>query len=144
MSRLDFGPVDVSLWCKPLHRKELRLVYSVRMLCRVLKVRSGGYYAWLKRPACTGERDEKRSALERRAAHKQARQTYSPERPRQDLADNGIAVCVHRIKLYLAGLKDLFTGEVVGYAMGERMTKNLVILWISSITMSPVRSSKAS
>ena len=30
--------------------------------------------------------------------------------------------------LYLAGpMKDLFTGEIVGYAMAERMTKNLVI-----------------
>ena len=29
--------------------------------------------------------------------------------------------------LYLAGHKDLFTGEVVGYAMRERMTKDLVI-----------------
>ena len=28
--------------------------------------------------------------------------------------------------LYLAGHKDLFTDEIVGYAMGERMTKNLV------------------
>jgi len=28
--------------------------------------------------------------------------------------------------LYLAGHKDLFTGEIVGYAMGKRMTKNLV------------------
>ena len=28
--------------------------------------------------------------------------------------------------LYLAGHKDLFTGELVGYAMGERMTRNLV------------------
>lgn len=28
--------------------------------------------------------------------------------------------------LYLAGHKDLYTGEVVGYAMGDRMTKNLV------------------
>jgi transposase InsO family protein len=28
--------------------------------------------------------------------------------------------------LYLAGHKDLFTGEIVGYAMGERMTKILV------------------
>jgi len=28
--------------------------------------------------------------------------------------------------LYLAGHKDLFTGEIVGYAMGSRMTKNLV------------------
>jgi putative transposase len=29
--------------------------------------------------------------------------------------------------LYLAGHKDLFTGEVVGYAMGPRMTKNLIM-----------------
>ena len=28
--------------------------------------------------------------------------------------------------LYLAGHKDLFTGEIVGYSMGERMTKNLI------------------
>jgi len=28
--------------------------------------------------------------------------------------------------LYLAGHKDLFTGEIVGYAMGERMTRNLI------------------
>jgi putative transposase len=29
--------------------------------------------------------------------------------------------------LYLAGLKDLFNGELVGYAMNERMTKSLVM-----------------
>jgi putative transposase len=29
--------------------------------------------------------------------------------------------------LYLAGIKDLFNGELVGYAMGERMTKTLVM-----------------
>jgi len=28
--------------------------------------------------------------------------------------------------LYLAGHKDVFTGEIVGYAMGERLTRNLV------------------
>jgi len=28
--------------------------------------------------------------------------------------------------LYLAGNKDLFTGEIVGYSMGERLTRNLV------------------
>jgi len=28
--------------------------------------------------------------------------------------------------VYLAGHKDLFTGEIVGYAMGERLTRNLV------------------
>jgi putative transposase len=29
--------------------------------------------------------------------------------------------------LYLAGLKDLFSGELFGYAMSERMTKHLVM-----------------
>jgi putative transposase len=29
--------------------------------------------------------------------------------------------------LYLAGLKDLYSGEIVGYAMGERMTRHLVM-----------------
>ena len=29
--------------------------------------------------------------------------------------------------LYLAGHKDIFTGEIVGYAMGARMSKSLVI-----------------
>ena len=29
--------------------------------------------------------------------------------------------------LYLAGIKDLFNGELVGYAMNERMTKSLVM-----------------
>ena len=28
--------------------------------------------------------------------------------------------------LYLAGHRDLFNGEIVGYAMGERMTRNLI------------------
>lgn len=28
--------------------------------------------------------------------------------------------------LYLAGVKDICTCEIVGYALGERMTKNLV------------------
>ncbi len=27
--------------------------------------------------------------------------------------------------LYLAGIKDVYTCEIVGYAMGERMTKEL-------------------
>lgn len=31
--------------------QKLRSEYSVRLLCRVLEVTAGGYYAWLKRPA---------------------------------------------------------------------------------------------
>ncbi len=43
--------------------------------------------------------------------------------------------------LYLAGLKDLFNGELVGYAMSERMTKNLVMqaLFRATSTKRPAR-----
>jgi len=165
--------------------KEMRLSYPVLFLCRVLEVTASGYYAWVKRPLSTRQKEEARLELEIRAAHKRTRQSYGPERLQRDLSDNGIVVGVHRIKrirrklglrcrqkrrfkattdsrhslpvaenlldqkfaasapnqiwlsdityiptgegwLYLAGHKDLFTGEVVGYAMAERMTKNLV------------------
>jgi len=165
--------------------RDLRLVYCVSLLCRVLEVATSGYYVWVKRPVSIRQKEEERLELEIHAAHKRTRQTYGPERLQQDLADNGVVVGVHRIKrirrklrlrcrqkrkfkattnsrhslpvaenvldrkfeasapnqiwltdityiptgegwLYLAGHKDLFTGEVVGYAMAERMTKNLV------------------
>jgi putative transposase len=165
---------------------ELRLIYPVLVLCRVLDVTTSGYYAWKKRPLSIRQQEEERLELEIRAAHKRTRQTYGPERLQRDLSDNGIVVGIHRIKrirkklglrcrqkmkfktttdsrhflpvvqnllgqhfeatepnqtwvsdityipteegwLYLAGHKDLFTGEVVGYAMSGRMTKNLVI-----------------
>ena len=166
--------------------RDLRLHYSVVLLCRVLAVATSGYYAWLKRPVSSRQKEEGRLEVEIRAAHKRTRQTYGPERLQRDLSENGIVVGVHRIKrirrklgircvqkrkfkattnsrhslpvaenllgqcfaatapnevwltdityvptgegwLYLAGHKDLFTGEIVGYAMGERMTKQLVM-----------------
>lgn len=165
--------------------KEFRSEFSVPLLCRTLEVSPSGYYSWLKHPDSPRQKEEKRLAIEIKAAHKRNRETYGPERLQTDLAKHGIKVGVHRIKrirkehglrckqvkkfkattnsnhtlpvaenlleqnfeveapnqawvtdityiptaegwLYLAGHKDLFTGEVVGYAMGERMTKNLV------------------
>lgn len=43
--------------------------------------------------------------------------------------------------VYLAGLKDLFNGEIVGYAMSERMTKNLVMqaLFRAKATQRPAK-----
>ena len=164
--------------------KELRLIYYVSLLCRVLEVTTSGYYAWVKRSLSIWQREEMRLEVEILASHKRTRQTYGPERLQRDLSDNGVVVGVHRIKrirrklglrcrqkrkfkattnsrhflpvaenllnqkfeasapnqiwmsdityiptgegwVYLAGHKDLFTGEVVGYAMAERMTKNL-------------------
>ena len=78
--------------------RELRLVYVVSLLCRVLEVTTSGYYAWIKRPVPIRQREEERLELEICAAHKRTRQTYGPERLQRDLADNGVVVGVHRIK----------------------------------------------
>jgi transposase InsO family protein len=165
--------------------RELRLVYPIPLLGRVLKVSTSGYYAWADRPLSQRAREELRLELEIKAADQRTRRTYGPQRLQHDLAEHGIRVGVCRIKrirkklgircrqkrkfkattdsrhrlpaapnllgqnfkvnapnrvwvsdvtyiptdegwLYVAGHKDLFNGEIVGYAMGKRLTRNLV------------------
>ncbi len=77
---------------------ELRLQYPVSVLCRVLQVSSSGYYQRRKAPVSAWQREEYRLELEIRAAHRRTRETYGPERLREDLAVHGIEVGVHRIK----------------------------------------------
>jgi len=165
---------------------ELRQVYPVAAMCRVLGVSESGYHAWQKRPPSPRAQANARLEVEIKAAHERTRQTYGPERLQADLADNGIPVGLYRIKrirkqlglrcrqkrkfkattdskynlpvapnlldrqfavtapneawvtdityiptdegwLYLAGIKDLFNGELVGYALDARMTQQLVM-----------------
>jgi putative transposase len=166
--------------------EELRQVYPVAAMCRVLDVSESGYHAWRKRPPSPRAQENARLEVEIKAAHERTRQTYGPERLQADLADNGIQVGTHRIRrirkqlglrckqkrkfkattdskhslpvapnlldrkfavtapnkawvtdityiatdegwLYLAGIKDLFNGELVGYALDARMTQQLVM-----------------
>ena len=53
-------------------------------------------------------------------------QNFTVESPNQAWVSDLTYIPTAEGWLYLAGHKDLFTGEIVGYAMGERMTKNLV------------------
>jgi putative transposase len=53
-------------------------------------------------------------------------QNFAAEAPNQVWVTDITYIPTAEGWLYLAGHKDLFTGEVVGYAMSERMTKNLV------------------
>jgi putative transposase len=165
--------------------KKLRLNYPLPQLCRVLKVSSSGYYAWVDRPLSKRAAAEARLEAEIQGAHRRTRKVYSAEKLQYDLAEHGIKAGICRIRrirkklgirckqnkkfkattnsnhrlpvadnilnqqfktnapnkvwvsdityiptsegwLYLAGHKDLFSGDIVGYAMAERMTKNLV------------------
>ena len=54
------------------------------------------------------------------------KQTFSPLAPNEVWVTDLTYIPTDEGWLYLAGIKDVFTCEIVGYAMGERMTKELV------------------
>jgi putative transposase len=166
--------------------KEMRLKYSIPLMCRVFDVSRSGYYAWFNRKPSKRFQDDGRLEVEVIAAHKRTRSTCGPERIQKDLAAHGVNAGVCRIRrirkklgirckqirkfkattdsrhelpvapnlleqrfeatapneiwvsdmtyiateegwLYCAAHKDLFNGEIVGYALGSRITKDLII-----------------
>jgi putative transposase len=56
-----------------------------------------------------------------------AEQNFAATAPNQAWCGDITYIATDEGWLYLAGLKDLYSGELVGYAMGERMTKHLVM-----------------
>ncbi|BFG80584.1 hypothetical protein PTKU46_86180 [Paraburkholderia terrae] len=60
-------------------------------------------------------------------APNQLNQNFSVSAPNQAWCGDITYIATDEGWLYLAGLKDLFSGELVGYAMSERMTKHLVM-----------------
>ena len=54
-------------------------------------------------------------------------QRFAAEAPDQVWAGDLTYIATDEGWLYLAGLKDLYSGEIVSYAMGERMTRQLVM-----------------
>ena len=167
--------------------KELRDLYPLRVLCRVLSVSRSGYHAWRRRAPSQRARARGRLKLAVLAAHQRTRQTYGTLRLQRELAADGFRVslgtlrrvrrelglcCVqskrrfrvqttdsgHQLPvapnllaqdftaarpdevwtadityvptaegwLYVAAIKDLFAGEIVGRSFGERMTTQLV------------------
>lgn len=58
-------------------------------------------------------------------------QTFAPTRPNEAWVSDITYVATEEGWLYLAGIKDVFTCEMVGYAMGARMTQDLTAkaLW---------------
>ena len=69
--------------------RQYRREFHVRTMCRVLAVSVGGYYAWLKRPASSRSREDRRLSTTIRAIHKESRQTYGSPRIHAELRDRG-------------------------------------------------------
>jgi putative transposase len=78
--------------------KRLQADYPIPLMSRVFGVSKSGYYAWHKREPSKRVLEEARLAVEIKAAHARTRQTYGPERLREDLLDHGIKTTVYRVR----------------------------------------------
>lgn len=168
--------------------EELRGLYPLGVLCRMLSVSQSGYHAWLRRAPSPRARARERLKLAALATHQRTRQASGTLRLQRELAAGGFRVslgtlrrmrrelglrCVqvksrfrvqttdsaHQLPvapnllgqdftaarpdevwtadityvataegwLYVAAIKDLSAGEVVGRSFGERMTTGLVV-----------------
>jgi transposase InsO family protein len=73
------------------------------LLCRVLEVTSSGYYAWVKRPLSIGYREP--------VAENLLDQKFTASAPNQTWLSDITYIPTGEGWLYLAGHKDLCTGE---------------------------------
>ena len=71
--------------------------YPVSALCRVLEVERSGFYAWRSREESNHAVDERRLAVEVRAAFEESRQRYGSPRVFRVLRRKGVSVGRHRV-----------------------------------------------
>ena len=71
--------------------------YPVTVLCRVLKVRRSGFYAWQGREAPERARKDKQLAVEIRAVYQEYKGRYGSPRVWRAFRERGTRICRHRI-----------------------------------------------
>jgi putative transposase len=76
---------------------EQRQVYSVRCLCRGLKISASGYYAWRRRPPCQRSLTNQALMVHIRAIHAEKRQTYGSPRIHAELRARGLRCNLKRV-----------------------------------------------
>ena len=73
-------------------------MYPLTVLCRVMQVSRGGYYAWRNRkPSARTQRDDA-LLVKIRAFHRASRQNYGSPRITDDLRDDNEAVSRKRVE----------------------------------------------
>jgi len=78
--------------------KTLRKQFPVVLMSRVFDVSKSGYYTWVKRPPSLRTQANARLEVAIKAVHVRTRQSYGPERLRDELAAEGFHAGVGRIK----------------------------------------------
>jgi putative transposase len=157
--------------------------WPVRVLCRVLAVSAGGFYAWRDRAPSARRQRQDALAVQLKAAYQEVKGRYGSPRLHAELVARGEACCANTVAklmrahglaartfrrttdsdhdrpvaanvldrrfrpaapnrawaaditylptregwLYLAAVEDLYSRQVVGWAMGERIDSRLVV-----------------
>lgn len=86
---------------------EHRLQFSVRAMCRCLRIHPSGFYAWLKNPLCKRAREDARQTELIRKAWDESGKVYGYRKLHDDLLDLGETSCPNRVARLakLAGIK---------------------------------------
>ena len=88
---------------------EHRPLFSVRAMCRSLRIQPSGFYAWLKNPLSNREREDARQTELLRKAWKDSGKVYGYRKLHDDLLDQCETCCPNRVArlVNLAGIKAL-------------------------------------
>jgi len=86
---------------------EHRLLFSIRAMCRCLRVQPSGFYAWLKNPLSNRAQEDQRQTELIRAAWSESGRVYGYRKLHDDLADMGESCCPNRVARLtrLAGIR---------------------------------------
>jgi putative transposase len=71
--------------------------HDVSSLCRVLRVRRSGFYAWCARSESTREVEDRRLTVEVRAAFEERKRRYGSPRLFRELRSRGVRIGRHRV-----------------------------------------------
>ena len=77
-----------------------RANYPVRVMCRVLRVSTSGYYAQMKRAPSKRQCEDGKLKLRIQAIHAHSRGTYGRERVRRQLDGENVEVGKQRVARY--------------------------------------------
>ncbi|WP_375372142.1 MULTISPECIES: IS3 family transposase [Pseudooceanicola] len=86
---------------------EHRGQFSVRAMCRCLRIQPSGFYAWLKAPLSRRAKEDKRQTEMLKEAWLDSGKVYGHRKLHDDLLEQGESICLNRVARLtsLAGIK---------------------------------------
>ena len=127
-------------------------MFSIRAMCRVLKVSASGYYAWRRRMESARTKEDQKLRQRIRTIHHESRQTYGAPRIHAEMKEEGTAIGRKRVARLMkeAGLQGVSRRKRIVTTRRDRSARpapDLVdrqftadradALWVADITYVP-------